>query len=71
MVETRIFTVETLVTPRLLETNSRSGHRPRERKIAVGDLRSAEEVLDWLERKGRTNTELVINGREFVVRWAM
>jgi len=68
MNETRTYSIKTLVMPTI-------GSRPKPRrrgsrcKVILHDLLAAEQVLDFVERKGGTDTRLDIAGKAFVVRW--
>jgi hypothetical protein len=66
MSDNRTFDVPTALTAAL----SADGARPTDcHERALDDLIAAEELLDWLERKGFTDCQLVVVGTGFVVRW--
>lgn len=68
MNDTRTLNVKTLAMPSLA-TYRPSSQRSRRRKRVVYDISSAEQVLDWVERKGGTDARLDIAGKAFVVHW--
>jgi len=68
MGDTRTFNVKTMLMPRYRgEADPR--RRGRRHELAVPNRSSAERLLDWLERSGRTNMKLHLDGPRFVVGW--
>jgi hypothetical protein len=69
MNETRIYTIKTLVMPTVVGSRPKRRRRGSRCKVILHDLLAAEQVLDFVERKGGTDTRLDIAGKAFVVRW--
>jgi hypothetical protein len=69
MTDTLTFNVPTQVMPALAAPRPRRQRRRRRREVVLFDLSAVEQFLDWLERKGHGGCELLIVGKNFVVRW--